>query len=1572
MIHRRQIIYMTNGFRSRQPYRGGGGAEGGGGGGGERGRGGDRDRDQRGQRGRGEQPQVALKRLEMAEKARQQERYERKEEDFASLYSKLEDAKSELEGNNIPIPVDLANQVTEVQAEVFATVQPTVAGEAMTAEDYQRAIDANTILIQEGERVLAQLERLMKVGERKKKEVEEQIKVAIVWFNEEKAKVEKDEESAPIPQKINDLLTPENEALLGKAVWAKVIRAQKDLEQAKKKFEIKAAQDKLKLAHQWLDAEIEKELKPAQTLTKEEVEKLRSKFLKSILEDTNQVKQARDFIQAKNLARNDEVETENNRLDARWQDINEKIRLLDQERLKKELADGLAEAEKFAADLNQCQDYKTLEEKQGAWQLLKRQLGGVLNELPVITADPKIAKELHGSILKMNRWLDVEIPEALAAAVLRISDKSLREDENGLKSINTLGELLERIKQYKSLAKKKGIQEELPAAELDTDESVQEWLERFVSDSLDDAAATLAYCHENQIKDKQGRDVLIEAHPVYKPVVENLKKAVDEFRKTLEDRIEKLVEAKRRERVKGAVTAEAVQAGKAKLAMFLPGAEKEEEKEEAARLDVNEIKKTEVWGAVVDVLLRSHTYFGREKTDQGALARESEEGAIRELIVKFGPDSDYHLTEEQSADLFYAAKKWLYDRAVTDVTGEAREAMPEVAREGGVKAEARPAPTPPSLKKRIGKVLLKAGAWMGLGVGAVAAAPTLGLSALAAVGIVGGLRTIDNIYHSAIQLRDLNRWKKKAQQSGDFKDAFIGHLSFTVANLRENNLRQAGGPQNFQTYYDNAHRYLEQVNNDKEVREVPLSEAEIDKVAAADAVFYATDDPIERERIGRELSRSPNDRRWWEYIDLSLGQAIRGGRLGKGWQVSSPSRRMMAGMAWTGASFGLLTSKAYEAIPILRHVMRAYGGWKIGGAIVDWWKGKESPENATERMLGQLEGELGKLEKTPLGEFGGYTERLAACRASLNAISNPVEYARQKERFKKVFLPFLAEKVLKEESEFELVGREEIMAKGEEIRGEMGRGLVKAREAEMSKEQRIVRWRIAGRVIGAVGMVGLGIGVEEILRHWPKGPAGPGPEPGKPLPPPGPEPQPPPPPTGEPVEPAPVGAGVETTVIPAAAAVVGRGEGVTHALEGQMKADPERWGFGGDINDDAAVHNWSRQMAERFDYIKGGGMETRVRPEDQVAYVLGGTAANPTIHEVLLTKDASGNFVVADTGIGPRLPGQQEWYEYGHRKIILPEQEITGAAPPEPAPAAEGPAEGPAVEAVSAPVPVPPAEAPAAPAAVKLEIPPDYPYADEARFHEDVLKHRLEVIQLLEDTYAGDASMLGAAQQMEKQIHEEMTDFAGQVAGGESLEGYSPGLKEGETWDEHDRLFRNEAASKIWEQATTGGGAVSAAGAAEVAAAPAAHPEVVSEGPAAAMPEAVPGVAAHLEAPQEVIVGDVHIKIDTDGTVHTNPAELRLIEYKYGRHLTAEDWFTKDYDDLGIRHVDLAGKILPLKMANLEVQLKALEEKLVSNPAAADILEKTVKGELKLLATSVDKPPAEIFSDKILKTYFRE
>lgn len=1073
-----------------------------------------------------------------------------------------------------------------------------------------------------------------------KKRAKEEFDRALRWLREEIARVKNGQSDRVEPAWLGEFLDPANLVSLKRVEKVEaeeardnleIARRERDAQKEKKKKEdgITEAVSKLKLADEWL-SKLEEKVNDANS----DLADLKTEFNK-IGAHPNAVFQAREFIREKNLSTDDKIKPENNKMEKRLEEIEKKIKEREKEKLKAEVKEVLDKLSAFLAEIQKQPGefgprYDTTEKRTREWDELLAEINPVLVRANAV---PTVARELRADLLPIEELRNRTIPEALAAAALRTARDKVLKAEEILSSLNTYDDLINKIKEHKTAVE--GREVPVPPNELINDADVDDWLEEFNRRALEETNNAREFLDQHGFVD----------NPNFIPNIENLNKEIARYEDLLEKKMAALREAKHRSRVKEAVTSKAAQKGTAKRAGMFPGTESAE----AERIDIDEIKKNEIWGQVLDVLLKEHSFLGREKGGTEAVARESEASIIRRLQHEFGPDSQFQFTNEQCEDLFYAAKSWLFERLSLQAMGERRQAMPEAAEEG--MAEAKPASAAPA-KGGWKKIALKALGWTGLGLGAAAAAPLAGFSALAGFGAVGALRVIDNIRHHFVEHRKFNKEKQRLQGDDKFRNALVEHLSFTVANLRENNLRrEQGGALDYQCYFDNIRGHLVHEN---EEREKPLSDAELDKTAAAFAVFYETDDAIESERMGREVNRSANARHWWEYIDAVLGQAVRGGAVGKGWQISNPSRRLFSGSAWMGASFGLMACR--DVVPGLKHALRAYAGWKIGGAAADLWAGKRSPENVTEEQLTKLELTVPNLEKMNLPALGEQIKALSDCRAMLNAISNPVEYARQKERLKEVLMATLAEKILKEEQAHELTEQAEIASMGSGVAGEIAHYYVEGREQQAEQEGRVNRYRIYGRVLGAAGLMVGGLWLENFLHDLflkpiPHGKGGThSPEPvvagarGGEEPTPAPRRWPEgmenlPPVEHPPIGPMPVWED----------AVVHKGEGVEHALRRQIEADPEKWGYTGKGSVHRFAGHEAHKIASELGYVKGGA-EVRVRLIDQVAYILDkDSSGRVVVDEVQVHKMPDDSFM-PDQPIAGGTSSQLDEYEYGYKK----------------------------------------------------------------------------------------------------------------------------------------------------------------------------------------------------------------------------------------------------------------------------------------------------------------------------------
>ncbi|MBU4257099.1 hypothetical protein KKC04_01660, partial [Patescibacteria group bacterium] len=121
-------------------------------------------------------------------------------------------------------------------------------------------------------------------------------------------------------------------------------------------------------------------------------------------------------------------------------------------------------------------------------------------------------------------------------------------------------------------------------------------------------------------------------------------------------------------------------------------------------------------------------------------------------------------------------------------------------------------------------------------------------------------------------------------------------------------------------------------------------------------------------------------------------------------------------------------------------------------------------------------------------------------------------------------------------------------------------------------------------------------------------------------------------------------------------------EGIEHAIRRQLEAEPENYGYKGNMNDKAAIHKWSGGEADRA-AIKAGyvnpetGEEIRVGAKgiDKAAYVLEKDAQGKTqIHEYFKGEDGSFKSQevhgLAENFKGAKFEGaDKEFYEYEHK-----------------------------------------------------------------------------------------------------------------------------------------------------------------------------------------------------------------------------------------------------------------------------------------------------------------------------------
>lgn len=1088
------------------------------------------------------------------------------------------------------------------------------------------------------------------------------------------------ESDAALPAGVQAIID-ENKSKVGRGKWLDLQETQNDLEEARKarreekekksvETAVREAQGKLQLAHQWLD-NFEPQAAVAGPLTREQIDELRRKYRETESARTNQVWQAKDYVKDKGLSTNDEVKPENNRMEERLRKLKEAIEERGRELLKKNVDEGLNSANSFLAEIQKRgpdldEKYGAIAKREAEWGILKNQFEAIHREA---SANIQVAKDYRKQLDGLRGLIDKEVPEALASAALGGTRQGVETLRSELDQIKTLADLLNKIKQHKE--KLEGVAVTLPVNEITEDTDINDWLYNvFARDILADIDAAARYAGQNQLRREDGTLVNIADHPKFRKDVENLEKAAEKFREFLKKKNEELVEDKHRARVSGAVTSEAVQKGEAKAAAEFGITDKET----AKLVDRNEIKKEEVLGQIVNTILKRHTFWGKE--EGGHRVQEAEQITISEIERAFGPASKYAFTEAQCADLFYAAKAFIWERAAADIERGPREEMPVVPTEGGYKTDKtdttmeQPQAT---AKRKWWKTITGAAARGGLATGIVYGGTMLGgpVGTFIGLAVTGAGRMIDNMVRSKIQQKRINEWKRKMTEDpgGIFKKAMVDHLAFTVSNLKENRIRAdaRGGASDYEFYFNGAKQYLAGANAE---RAVPLSEAEINKSAAAFGTFYAFDDRLERDRMGHELNQTPNTRHWWNFIDRTLGVSLRNrsGRIG--WKQSSGRDKVYAGTTALGASMGLFEARQMtHEIPVVGSVVRrltqAYAGWKYGGAIADCIAGRKSAEILSEQKLGELEGVSGRLETMSLPQMGEVVKELQEAWAVAGRIRNPIEYARQKERLKQIFMETIAQKILKEEEQHELHTESELRAKGGEIYGEVWNTYQQNREAQLRGEARAGRQRILGRAAGAAGMLALGYVGEQIMEQWlanrhaaaaaagdkvwgdkgwqDAGAHRPGAGSG-----------------GLPEAPAPGGPS-RVEGIPAMA-VVGRHEGVEHALGRQIEAEADKFGYAAGMGD---KHAWAMGEAHRIaianDYIQEGGIrqggaETRVGPQDRIAYFFEygadgkpiiGAGGKASVHEAVGHLGPAGAFLEEPgTRIGAPDAPTPEWYEY--------------------------------------------------------------------------------------------------------------------------------------------------------------------------------------------------------------------------------------------------------------------------------------------------------------------------------------
>lgn len=543
-----------------------------------------------------------------------------------------------------------------------------------------------------------------------------------------------------------------------------------------------------------------------------------------------------------------------------------------------------------------------------------------------------------------------------------------------------------------------------------------------------------------------------------------------------------------------------VQRGKFKGAMY------EDLSEQERRLiDMEYIKENyaQLLGKIIRVLLQKHGGFfgGKIIEKEGEVGQKvvfEEEAIIREIVQNFGPESQYHFDECTCRELFFSAKEWIYNKAVLEESGKVKEQLPKVAAEKPLSALGLGGKAEVIVEEKknffSGKKLEFAKGIVGLGIGFGA------ILAWGGIGIVvtGVYRAVDDWIRERWQEKNvINKWKEKWQKDEEKQRDLKEYLAFVIANLREARIRQERTgrvegieeARNYQHYFENTRRLLENERNVNQAyneehpeEERPIySDEEIRQMAEAWAIFYYSDDRSEQSRIENQSTRPTWTQQALDFIDGRFGRRVNRARGVFGIVPSSGRDKFFAGMTAIGVSLACFTASRGKDI-FLRDIAAAYAGWKLGGMFGDFLGKKQRPEIITENSLRRLEEFLAtnRNREFNLNQIGAQIAELTNLRGELEQIKNPIEYARQKERFKKIMMELLMNKILLEHEkrwDVEIEGvvpeteeptEEETVTLGGRIAEEITSKEEFVREEKIRQERRSARKRWAWRVGGAV------------------------------------------------------------------------------------------------------------------------------------------------------------------------------------------------------------------------------------------------------------------------------------------------------------------------------------------------------------------------------------------------------------------------------------------------------------------------------------------------------------------------
>lgn len=489
---------------------------------------------------------------------------------------------------------------------------------------------------------------------------------------------------------------------------------------------------------------------------------------------------------------------------------------------------------------------------------------------------------------------------------------------------------------------------------------------------------------------------------------------------------------------------------------------------------------------VTDLVLAREDWRGRvefqgaKKGFEGAEHnyRRREEDIIAKIIQQVGPESNLpesaRINEGQCAELYEAAKRWVQDQALIEMANTQRGQDLETGKQ--------------SKWKRNFKTVFNMGAHFGVSVGAFSL-----LGPFAALGVVGGLRAVEGVVRSQIDRKRINTWKEKHYE--DAGKELQNALSFTIADFVEQRQREGKAPQSAEAYHKKFVSALKRENATLPEDE-KLTNEEIQSRALRLSLYFEQDDVTKRRHNEAIASRSPQAQDGFRRGETAVWNWVRRQRWlpfkqERGRSLSfntSPRDKAYAGATALGISTGFSLARIFgkeEGIGWLGAFgavgAGAYGGFRVGGSIADKRVGKHSPERMTEQQLTSLESSMKKLSTEDLATKSGaeistamqpFVEALSKTQAQLEQLRNPLEYAKQIERFKELYAKVMHLKAL---GEFEKSDKFKTASKaGAYLAGDYG-GYAAADRARMDTlDQRNrntrLRWKIGGALVG--GMFG--------------------------------------------------------------------------------------------------------------------------------------------------------------------------------------------------------------------------------------------------------------------------------------------------------------------------------------------------------------------------------------------------------------------------------------------------------------------------------------------------------------------